>query len=103
MKGQRSNLPHDKSEITFEDISSLFLTLIWKRVILQILERYLPLFHGISVKIVLSFYENRITLSVLPIRGTVASIICDLKTKKNVQRSILTFTEKHQTCRDKFS
>ena len=108
MKSRRSNIPHGKSEIIFEDISSLFLTSMWKRVILQILERYLPLLHGILVKIVLSFtlsfYENRITLSVLSIflRNCCFNYLWP-SNQKNVQRSILTFAEKHQTCREKFS
>ena len=55
MKSRRSNIPHGKSEVTFEDISSLFLTLMWKGIILQILERYLLLLHCILVKIVV-FY-----------------------------------------------
>ena len=39
---------------------------MWERVILPILGQYLPPLHGILVKTVLSFYENRMTLSVLP-------------------------------------
>ena len=107
MKSPRSKIPHGKSEIIFEDISSLFLTLMWKEVILQILERYLLLLHCILVKIVV-FYCLFMKIEkgcrcCLYSWGTVASIICDLQTKKNVQRSILTFAEKHQTCREKFS